>query len=314
MNKGQKISIVIVVIIVFVGVGLFSVGGFTGTTATWNRTVYDGNVYAPDSDTYQVADIEYPEFIAPAGVLVQDNPVGITAQIAGQPQTIETEVKDPIEVDNGDGTVDIYQWEIRTMEFGVDFQCTGIGTLSPTGMEFYLRLANNYDSVWLDADSFGYVLGVWVKEYEVKQNGLAHSILPSAQGAFFQLYSVDDGHEVSPPGAYAAGMDLETLKQFQTVDIKFTVDHFRPAVVWTLSYEAAHVYYTINMQVVVLGHWENVVPTHTQGAAPDSGFNFLGWLGDLWEDIYAILPELIWGIAIIAIVILILYFVVRKAL
>jgi hypothetical protein len=300
MHISKKTLVIIVFVILaisLVGV-VFSVGGFTGTTATFDRAEIAGTTagpYTPTSDTTFSLDVD-------GDIPIIDDCTGISAQISGQPQTVATEQKPDIKVDNADGTYDLYKWEVRELEFHVDFQSRPVGTLSPTGLEFFIELKNNYDSVWWDAECLGYTFAAWVEEYEVKQDGLFHSILPSAQGTFFQLYSVDDGHAVSPPQSFSTALNLDTLRQFQSVEIKFTVDNFRPSTGFGWR-EEAHVFINVHLNVLVLGHWDHLVHQHTQGPAPDEGFNFWADLGKFFTDF---LLEILLIIAVVAVVIVII--------
>lgn len=292
MNKGQKLTIGVIIIIAIVGATLFSVGGFTGTTAQWNRL--DNVDFALPTNQVPIITGTATGWTISYGYTNYQPiaPYNIQCEVAGQPQTIYNDYKTPIEVDNGDGTKTKYEWSIKTLELGIDFMSIGGNTIvdktSYNGLQVVLRLENSYASVWLDAqESFGYVTEVWVHEYDVKLDGLQHSILPSAQGAFFELFSVDDGSQMpDPPPAFSSVLDIDKLKEYSTVDIKFTISEFGP--LRTLGvYEDAHIYYTLHMKVVVLGVWTHVVPPHTQGPAPDP----TNW--NIWELIMTFIVSIV---------------------
>lgn len=284
MNRGKMFTIAVVVVMVLFTISAFNIGGFTGTTAMLNRL--DNVEQAMGNAEPIVTGTVTGWKISKTYGATYD----IQCEIAGQPQRIDGEDKPYIEVDNGDGTVDRYLWSVLTLELGVDFMSLGgdmfVDRTIYNGLQVVMRLENNYRSVWLDAkESFGYVTEVWVKEYEVKLEGKQHSILPSAQGAFFQLFSVQDGRVVDPPEEFSQVLNIEELKNYGTVDIKFTIAEFGPDRSIG-KYEDAHVYYTINMRVVVLGVWENVAPWHEQGPAPDpTHFDFWEFLATFFVSI-----------------------------
>lgn len=233
-------------------------------------------------------------------------------------------INDTVSAASPTGEARHFEWSIDLYTLNVNFRGTG-GVALCTGVEFWVELKNNIDSVFkvLGAeDAASYIIYAQTEEYTWEPESAPHHIiLPTVSN--FELFFLDVGETVSP-GIPEEGSDLDfsRLEPYSHVAIKFVFDDFGTE--WGDTEPVVNM--LIELNVLTVGRFDYVLTYVAAGedqVAPRGQLGFFDGIGaalaagfDALMDGFVSLTDALvaplMAIAVITVCVLIIFIVLRR--
>lgn len=231
-------------------------------------------------------------------------------------------INDTVSAGSPTGMASHYEWAIDIYTLNVNFRVTA-GYGGCQGVEFWLELKNNFDSVFKVLGAEGaasYIIFAQTENYTWTPTSAPHHIiLPTVSN--FELFFMDAGETVSP-GIPENGSDLdfEKLTPYSHVGIKFVFDDFGAG--WGETQPTVNM--LVELNVLTLGRFDYVL-TYVEGGEDEAApwgnlgmFDSIGaalnaGFGALLDGVTGLgLGEINWTLVIIVIVLVIVFYVILK--
>lgn len=224
------------------------------------------------------------------------NPTGVTMEIQGRANIMGIEEAGaPIKevIDNGDGTWTQKMWaqSIVKCEFGVRVATSGTGLESAQDTIFTIRLQENQFDLFTKADDVrAYIIETYV--IEVTEESTNMKLSPSSAGQYVKLTPLRDS--TVPDWILEAGYQ-QPISQMESATFELRVDFAQPtSFLWSDRAEVS-ASWVIGVDMLTFGYWEQVGPNKYFDPPTD----------DWWANLLPVLPALILGGTIAAVILVV---------